>query len=146
MIRKTAAIYIHAPRKLTGFRSSRQTIISIHASMSKPCFSGSHSFSISPYASSAVSVEISRAASSSGIRRSAPSTSLCISGARSILSQSSLRSMLPSSVRGCFSILTSASFGFMISRGAPGVKPAFPVISSDEYFFVFLLDNSTLMC
>ena len=34
----------------------------------------------------------------------------------------------------------------MISRGAPGVKPAFPVISSDEYFFVFLLDNFTLMC
>ena len=47
---------------------------------------------------------------------------------------------------GVFSISTSASFGFMISRGAPGVKPAFPVISSDEYFFVFLLDNFTLMC
>lgn len=68
---------------------------------------------------------------SSGIRRSAPSTSLCISGARSILSQSSLRSMLPSSVRGCFYISTSASFGFMISRGAPGVKRARPALSPD---------------
>lgn len=65
---------------------------------------------------------------------------------RKIDSLANLFRIHASFVRGRFYISTSAFFGFMISREAPGVKPAFPVISSDEYFFVFLLDNFTLMC